>query len=80
MGDNLVIQDPEDIRELIQACDKNPVEPGFDFFVEYRNKLRKDLFPDSAGLIGNHGEEWYKGRFMIVAKVLGNYFLFWWIE
>ena len=41
---------------------KYPVEPGFDHFVYYRNKSRKDLYPDTAGLLGHHGDSWYQVR------------------
>ena len=34
---------------------------GFKFFVEYRQNLRKDLFPETAGLGGSQGEKWYEG-------------------
>ena len=35
---------------------------AFDFFVTYRQQLRKDLYPETGGLLGSHGEPWYEGR------------------
>ena len=37
-----VCPDPEDIKHLVAANEKNPVEFGFDFFVTYRQELRKE--------------------------------------
>ena len=41
---------------------KMPVEAGFDPLVYYRNVIRKDLFNETAGLVGFHGEPWYQFR------------------
>ena len=46
----------------MQNDGKSPIEPGFDHMIYYRNKIRKDLFSETAGLLGNHGEEWYDVR------------------
>jgi len=59
--DAIFIRNPEDIRTLMYNDGKNPIEPGFDFFVKYRQELRKDLYPN-PGLVGSHGEKWYEVR------------------
>ena len=56
------INDPEYLRVLLSKEGKNPVEPGFDPLVYYRNEMRKDLFHESAGLFGSHGEPWHEVR------------------
>jgi len=66
----VMIQDPEDVKTLITGDDKNPVEPGFDFFVTYRQELRKDMYPGSAGLLGSHGEKWYEVRSKVQQDML----------
>ena len=58
--ENVFLEHPEDVKTLLNNDGKNPIEPGFDFFVEYRQNLRKDLFPDTAGLGGSHGDKWYE--------------------
>ena len=60
--DRLFIRKPEHYREALAAEGKWPVNTNFDFLVSYRGRLRRDLFPDSGGLIGSHGEEWFKIR------------------
>ena len=47
---------------VLQHDGKNPIEPGFDHIVYYRNKIKKDIFYDTAGLVGSHGEDWYNVR------------------
>eukprot|EP00088_Acartia_fossae_P028188 TRINITY_DN28986_c0_g1_i6.p1 TRINITY_DN28986_c0_g1~~TRINITY_DN28986_c0_g1_i6.p1 ORF type:complete len:535 (-),score=114.95 TRINITY_DN28986_c0_g1_i6:246-1823(-) len=64
VGDQVVVARPEDVQTLLVNDGKHPVEPGFDFIVMYRNH-RKDLFTQSTGLLGSHGEEWYKVRSMV---------------
>jgi len=58
-----MLSNPEDLKTLIYTDDKDPIEHGFNFFVEYRQKIRKDLYPETGGLIGSHGEQWYQGKF-----------------
>ena len=60
--DRVFINDPEYLRVLLSKEGKNPVEPGFDPLVYYRNEMRKDLFHDTAGLVGSKGEAWYQVR------------------
>ena len=48
IGYQLMLQDPEDAKALLLNDGKNPIEPGFDFFVKYRHH-RKDLFPKDTG-------------------------------
>ena len=38
------------------------MESSFDPIVYYRNVMRRDLYPDTAGLVGSHGESWYEVR------------------
>ena len=61
-SDRLFIRKPEHYREVLAAEGKWPVNTNFDFLVNYRGRIRRDLFPDSGGLIGSHGEEWFKIR------------------
>jgi len=68
--DRVFIRDPEHMRQVMQKDGKNPIEPGFDHFVYYRKKIRKDLFSDTAGLLGNHGEEWYDVRSKVQQSML----------
>ena len=69
LGDRVMIKDPEDIQVMFNNDGQNPIEPGFDFWVYYRNHLKKDLYP-SGGLIGNHGEEWWKVRSLVQQDML----------
>jgi len=62
LGTRPFIKDPEDVKVLLANDGKNPIESGFDFWVYYRSKLKKDLYPETCGLIGSHGEEWYNMR------------------
>jgi len=64
LGYQIFIHEPEDVQTLFANDGKNPVEPGFDFFVNYRN-YKKDLFTGDKGLLGSHGEDWYKVRSMV---------------
>ena len=48
---------PEYLRIVLSKEGKNPAETGLDPLVYYRNVMRKDLFYDTAGLVGSHGEE-----------------------
>ena len=50
------------MKTVLDHDGKNPIEPSFDHLVFYRNKIRKDLFTGTAGVIGSHGEEWYQNR------------------
>jgi cytochrome P450 family 49 subfamily A len=47
-----------------------PIEPGFDFFVQYRTRLRRDLYPGSAGLLGANGQPWYDVRSAVQQDML----------
>lgn len=61
----VMIADPEDIKTMLYSDDKNPIEPGFDFFVAYRQRIRKDLYPETPGLLGAHGDKWYEGKSLL---------------
>ena len=37
LGYQLMIKEPEDCKTLLSSDGKHPIEPGFDFFVNYRN-------------------------------------------
>ena len=56
------MKNPETMKTVLSLDGKNPIEPGFDHIVYYRQKLRKDIFHQTAGLIGSHGEPWYEVR------------------
>ena len=59
------IMDPESVQMLLAKDGKYPIEMVFDFWVYYRNTIRKDLFPETGGLLGNHGEEWWRVRSLV---------------
>ena len=61
-GDTIFVKNPETMKTVLSLDGKNPIEPGFDHFVHYRQKLRKDIFHQTAGLLGSHGEPWYEVR------------------
>ena len=60
--DTIFVQNPETMQKVFNHDGKYPIEPGFDHFGYYRNKTRKDLYSETAGLLGSHGEDWYKVR------------------
>ena len=60
--DRLFVRDPHIMKTVLDHDGKNPIEPSFDHLVFYRNKIRKDLFTGTAGVVGSHGEEWYQNR------------------
>ena len=61
-ADRVFVKEPETIKTVLSLDGKNPIEPGFDHIVHYRQKLRRDIFHQTAGLIGSHGEPWYEVR------------------
>ena len=61
-ADRVFVKNPETMKTVLSLDGKNPIEPGFDHFVHYRQKLRKDIFHQTAGLLGSHGEPWYDVR------------------
>lgn len=61
-SDRVCINQPELLRTLMSKEGKMPVEPAFDPMVHYRNVIRKDLFSETAGLVGAHGDPWYEVR------------------
>ena len=66
----VMIKDPKDTQKLLSLENKNPIQPGFDFWVFYRNQLKKDIFTETGGLIGNHGEEWWRVRSLVQQDML----------
>ena len=64
------IMDPESVQLLLAKDGKYPIEMVFDFWVYYRNNIRKDLFPETGGLLGNHGEEWWRVRSLVQQDML----------
>ncbi len=69
-GHHVFVCDPVDVKTLLAGDGKMPVEPGFDFFVHYRTRLRKDLYPGSSGLLGAHGQAWYDVRTAVQQDML----------
>ena len=61
---------PEDAQELLAGEGKHPVEPGFDHWVYYRSRVRRDLYPAGGGLIGSHGEDWQTVRSAVQQDML----------
>ena len=60
--DSIFVQNPETMQKVFNHDGKYPMVSGFDHFGYYRNKIRKDLYSETAGLLGSHGEDWYKVR------------------
>ena len=57
------ISNPEDVRTLLKNDGSMPITAGFDFFVAYRSKMRKEL--RTGGLVGAHGAKWYEVRSLV---------------
>merc|ERR1712110_914656 len=64
------VKNPKTIKTVLSLDGKNPIEPGFDHIVHYRQKLRKDIFHQTAGLLGSHGEPWYDVRSKVQQDML----------
>ena len=62
LADRIFVKNPETMKTVMSLDGKNPIEPGFDHLVHYRQKMRQDIFHQTAGLIGSHGEPWYEVR------------------
>ena len=60
--DRLFIRKPEHYAQVLAAEGAWPENTNFDFLVSYRGNFRRDLFPESGGLIGSHGEQWLEFR------------------
>ena len=60
--ERVFVKNPATIKTVLSLDGKNPIEPGFDHIVHYRQNLRKDIFHQTAGLLGSHGESWYDVR------------------
>ena len=58
------------MQTVLNHDGKNPIEPGFDHFVYYRNKFRKELYSESTGLLGNHGDKWHEIRTKVQQDML----------
>jgi len=69
-ADRVFVREPEHMQLVLQHDGKNPIEPGFDHIVYYRNKIKKDIFYDTAGLVGSHGEDWYNVRSKVQQDML----------
>ena len=69
-ADRLFTRKPDHYREVLAAEGRWPVNTNFDFLVNYRGKFRRDLFPDSGGLIGSHGEEWFRIRSEVTSAII----------
>jgi len=59
------VKKSQDIQTVLAADGPMPIQPIFDFFVEYRGKMRPDLFPETRGLLGSHGPEWASFRSLV---------------
>ena len=53
---------PEEMGELLNKDGKWPINSNFDFIEYYRKTVRKDLFLETGGLVGSHGQEWWNMR------------------
>ena len=80
--ERIFVKNPATIKTVLSMDGKNPIEPGFDHIVHYRQNLRKDIFHQTAGLLGSHGESWYNVRSKVnfqyienLNKILLSYFL-----
>lgn len=58
-----------DIQTVLAADGRMPIQPIFDFFVQYRSG-RRDLFPETRGLLGSHGPEWASFRALVQQDML----------
>ena len=58
----IFIKNPEEIQKLLNKDGKYPIEPAFDVFNNYRNIMKKQLYRETAGLLGHHGEKWWEIR------------------
>ena len=68
--DTVFVRDPQQIKTVLSNDGKYPIKPDFDAFIYYRQKVRKELFPETGGLLGSHGEEWYKTRSLVQQDML----------
>ena len=50
--------------ELIKVIQK------FIILLHFRNKIKKELYSETAGLLGNHGEEWWRVRSLVQQDML----------
>ena len=64
------MRDPQQIKTVLSHDGKYPIKPDFDAFIYYRQNVRKELFPETGGLLGSHGEEWYKTRSLVQQDML----------
>ena len=56
------IKSPEEMAALLNKDGKWPINSNFDFVEYYRRTVRKSLYPESGGLVGSHGQEWWHMR------------------
>ena len=68
--DRVLIENPEMMKRVLNKDGKYPHEPGFDPLIYYRNNIRKDLFYETAGLVGSSGEEWARVRSLVQQSMM----------
>jgi len=68
--DRVIIDNPEMLKKLLSKDGKHPIEPGFNPLVYYRTIIRKELFLQSRGLIGSHGEDWSTVRSLVQQSMM----------
>ena len=57
--DTVCIKSPDEMAELLSKDGKWPINSNFDFVEYYRRNMRRNLFPETGGLVGSHGEDWW---------------------
>ena len=60
--DQVFIREPMDMQVVLSKDGSMPINSNFDFLVHYRNKMRRKMYPETGGLVGSHGEDWYQMR------------------
>lgn len=57
----LFVKSPELVQLMLSKDGKFPEEPGFCIWKDYR-ELRKENYPETAGLLGTSGDKWWDFR------------------
>ncbi|XP_051169311.1 probable cytochrome P450 49a1 [Leptopilina boulardi] len=60
--DMVFVYDANEIERLFRQEEKMPFRPSMPSLHYYKHVMRKDYFQDTPGVIGVHGESWYKFR------------------